>query len=638
MGWLKQARDELARAKKDVPGEWGKDETDQLEKARTEIDRAETKMALDAVEAAVGSGRYEAARRFLANYPFKGEDPKDTLRRGTLSAQVESMQPRFESAVRLLGALIERETGGTAAATHAALGGPVAGLHSPRPPSTPEMRALLVAGATILGELHPDTTARVDLFLAQAEQDAKRRAEGKDPIDKPEELLALAITGWLKGKNGAEKNVASALRCWETREMALGYIREPVGNKRSQLLDAYLKNGKPLGPDELSQIITLLPPPSPDDLQNIRGEKVPVSATGLDGIYKCNATSPLLPAGADYYLRLPPEYHHGRSYPVIMALTGHELPSEQMIALLSGYADQFGYIVAAPVWTNQFAQKGNKAYDFTGKDHPKPLAVLRDLQRRFQVDTDKVFLMGFNDGANFALDFGMSHPDLFAGMIPIGPNPPQSIYINYWKNNQKLPTYVVAGDMAGTPGNLRSLYQKWMQPGYPALMTLYKGRGPEWFPIELPRIFDWMGRKTRVRGTASLRLNQAGFEPWQILRESDNRFYWVGIPYDGMRFKNNVANGVPKGQFNPAQFRADIEKDGSIKIDEVRGVKKFVIWLDRDLIDWSRPVRVTVNGLTPNGYTPKKLEPDLHIMFEHLYLNGDRKLLFQGMIEVNSAG
>lgn len=75
-----------------------------------------------------------------------------------------------------------------------------------------------------------------------------------------------------------------------------------------------------------------------------------------------------------------------------------------------------------------------------------------------------------------------------------------------------------------------------------------------------------MGRKSRVRGAASLRLNQPGFEPWQVLRESDDRFYWVGVGEDGLR-NGNLVNGWQNKAVTPAQFRADIGKNGVINID-----------------------------------------------------------------------
>jgi len=634
--WFNEARKEMEKTKKDCPGEWVKDDLDRFEKLKDDIDRAETQWGIEELETAVASGRYDFARKFLAGFTAKGADTKDALRLANLKADVETIYARHELTVRLLRELLDREAGESTAIAYAACGGYPAAFFAPRPSLNAMMAALTEGASAVLAELHPDSISRVDLFREEASQADRRRKEGKDPGTRPPILLALAITGWLKGKNGADPNVEAALKCWATRQMSVNYLREPIGNTRRAALDSYLKSSSALAPDELGQIITLLPPPFPDDLAAPQGKLIKKDEVGgVDGIYLRNTGSvPGEAGGYDYFLRLPAEYHHGRAYPVILALNSPQLSAEMMVAQLAEFADRFGYIIAAPVWCGPFKQKN---YDYSGQDHVWVTAVQRDLLRRFQVDPDKLFLFGFGSGANFALDMGLARPDLFAGVVAMGPNPPLSIYMEYWKNNQKLPTYVIIGEMSGSFSNLRKLFEKWIPKGFPALMTVYKGRGLEWFRSELPRTFDWMGRKSRIRGTASLRLNNPGFEPWQVLRESDTRFYWVGVGEGGLRQTNLVANWQNGNSITPAQFRADLNR-GVITIDQSRGIKKFVIWLERDLIDWSQEIRISINGSQPLNYRPKKLVPDLSLMFEELYRTGDRKMLFLGKLEIEGPG
>jgi predicted esterase len=67
-------------------------------------------------------------------------------------------------------------------------------------------------------------------------------------------------------------------------------------------------------------------------------------------------------------------------------------------------ADRHGYIIAAPVWPASTP----KPYDYSGDQHFKATAVLRDSLRHYRVDNDRVYLWGFGDGANFAMDLGAS--------------------------------------------------------------------------------------------------------------------------------------------------------------------------------------------------------------------------------------
>ena len=92
-----------------------------------------------------------------------------------------------------------------------------------------------------------------------------------------------------------------------------------------------------------------------------------------------------------------------------------------------------------------------KGWQWKGEDHVYVTAALRDAVRHFTVDNDKVFLLGFGDGANMAMDVGMSHPDLFAGVIAMGPIPKwqRACSSTTGRTPQKLPFYVVTGEHRG---------------------------------------------------------------------------------------------------------------------------------------------------------------------------------------------
>src|SRR5581483_3116275 len=111
-----------------------------------------------------------------------------------------------------------------------------------------------------------------------------------------------------------------------------------------------------------------------------------------------------------YTLLLPPEYHPGRAYPVLVALHNGGETGKAMIDRLGAEAGRYGFILAAPNWP--VAASGT--YLYTAEEHAAVLDTLRDLGERFNVDTDRVFLTGYGEGGNMAWDVGLSHPDLFA--------------------------------------------------------------------------------------------------------------------------------------------------------------------------------------------------------------------------------
>lgn len=635
-GWLKSAKEEIERAHKEIPGIWDKDALDREEKVKSEIEAAENRLVIDELEAAVGSGRYNAARSLLKVYAPKTSDPKDTTRLAVVKAQIETVLPKFDLTRKLMRDLLDRAMLGDSADAQGSLAGPAAVSTAPRKKPSEPLATLIAAGETVYEELHPDSVAKIEIFTTLAKQEDDNRKKGKPAVVKPDTLLAWAITGWLKGKSGAEENVDTAVKFWAARQMAAAYMADDVANNRRGLLNEYLKSPNALPADELAQVISVLPPTSPEDLTKPLGVKIAkADAGGVDGVWKRNTSGDgddVRAGGVNYLLRLPPEYHHGRTYPVMIALTHPTIAPEKLVGSLAGEADKHGYIVVAPIWTGTF----DNGYDFNGKQHRTATLVLRDLLRRFQVDADKVFLFGFGEGANFAFDLGLSHPDLFAGVVTFGPTSKWDIHMHTWRNAQKLPYFVVTGEYGGgSAQTIRKVYEKWMPRGFSALMTMYKGRGVEWYGSELPKIFDWMGRKSRVRGTASLRLNATAFEPWQICRESEDRFYWVGTT--SLKPANTIERTAPGKALVPATIGADIRAGNLIDL-QVFGIKNVVVWLERDMIDWTRPVKVQINGAAPHGYKASELKPDLPLMFEELYRTGDRKMLFLGKMTFDTPG
>jgi hypothetical protein len=624
-GWLAMAKEEVERMKKECPGPYEKDVKEQHENLLKEIDAATAQLVVNEAELALAAGRYRYAGELLAVFPEKTADPKDTDKATKLMAVQKEAMARFETGRRLLREVLDDATGGAVVRGGVAAGGGPAAVVWPRrgpEPNTPLAR-LAAAGEHVYAELHPDSIGRIEFFVNLA---GNAQAERK----KPEELLATAVSGWVKGKAGSTTQSDIALRLWTARELVLAYQRADDLNTRNRLLFEYRKTS-PLGMDELAQVITQLPPAEPEDLANRTGTPVTTAGGVPPGVYrrKTPATADR-PTGIDYMVKLPPEYHHGRAYPVVVALTHPTMEPEKMTAALARETDKHGYILLAPDWSTFFA----RGWQWKGEDHDFVTAVLRDAIRHFTVDNDRVFLFGAGDGANAAMDVGMGHPDLFAGVLAMGPIPRHGMFMEYWRNAQKLPFYIVTGEHGGdSVKNLRSIFEHWMPHGFPAVMAVYKGRGVEWYSAEPPVMFDWMSRKKRVNGTATLKLGPLAPPQWQTMRLTDNRFYWIGT--DKIDPRNLLENVAPGKNPFPAAIGADIRNGNFIDIRS-RGVRTVTIWLGRDMIDWEKTVSVRLNNDIPLGYKPKKLEQDIGVLLEDYRERGDRRMLFLAKLEFNT--
>src|SRR5262249_50739295 len=146
--------------------------------------------------------------------------------------------------------------------------------------------------------------------------------EKREPAQKADEVLALAVSGWLMGNTAAEPGVATARRLWEARQFVLAYQKEDDAGPRRRLRNSYAA-GKGLDATELAQLIRSLPPPEPH----------PVSAE----VIKLQTE-----AGGDYLVQLPPEYHHYRPYPVLFVLHAAEERPLDLLKRFAGLAARHG--------------------------------------------------------------------------------------------------------------------------------------------------------------------------------------------------------------------------------------------------------------------------------------------------------
>ncbi len=572
-GLLNEAEDENEALLKALPKE-----TKVVEDFRNDLRELRLARSMADIERAKESGQHDFARKAIAQLPKENLPANVALKLAGLKAEYEAGVGKLEKANRYLKELQQTANG-------------------------KKFKEIIEAADMILGEIHLDGVARLDLFITLAQQAETARNEGNIPLHKPEELLAAAVCGWLLGNAATETNVATARKRLKARDMAMNYLRESSSQKRRDAVLDYVGDSVNALPfDELEKLISLLPPPE--------AEKT-ISTT---------AVTKKTFAGTSYLLKLPPEYRHTRSYPLLMVLPEVGDAPDKVLQRLGDLPARYGMIVAIVDWS----VGANAPYSYTDGEQDKVLEVLHQLRRTLQVDSDKVFLLGDGEGANFALDMGATHPDLFAGIVPMTPSPAPLFYqrFEYWKNFQNLPVYMVVGDRSGASvKTIRDILEKWMPRGYPALAVSYKGRGFEWFGEELPYVFDWMSRKTRPTGSPDLGTFNYEF---RTVRASSNRFYWISTDeinkdclFDPLR---------PNKEIRPAIVQAHINDGNNITVESMR-MLQLNIWLGRGSVDFTKPIYVNLKGKI-RGTWKKELTPKISVLLEDLYARGDRQRPF----------
>jgi pimeloyl-ACP methyl ester carboxylesterase len=436
---------------------------------------------------------------------------------------------------------------------------------------------------------------------------------GTDTAVPPDRAVALAISGWVEGAAAATDNLKLALSARRVRDLVRDYLRAADQAARDAIL-ARVRNEEAGDAATIAAVAAQMAPPL---------EPPAAASPGLHEL-----TVPGMKPGEDFrcLVQVPPEYDPLRRYPAIITLhSSWSTPLNQIEwwagvpaadGTRLGQATRHGYVVIAPAWS----EPQQTSYACSPREHHAVLASLREALRRFSIDSDRVYLSGHSLGGEAAWDVALSHPDLWAGLVMVGPTAGRYVS-HYWPNARSLPIYVVAGelDRAVVQRDATEL-DRYFFRGFDTTYVEYRGRGHEHFSDELLRLFDWMSRKRR--DFFPKEFEAVTMRPW------DRFFWWAEI--EGLPPKTVVLpeHWPPTNGSRPLRLEA---KAGATNTLSVRcGADRVKVWLSPELINFGEPVNVTIDGRKPlNG----RIAPDVRVMLEDIRLRGDRQHPFWAVVE-----
>lgn len=471
-----------------------------------------------------------------------------------------------------------------------------------------------------------------------------------DPNMIPEQKLSLAISGSLLGAGEATDNMAVTLSLYDVRRLVREYLNLATDQslERQQILDQ-IKSLEGGTPAMVAKLLSNMAPQWPMDGIAVAPAKISVTREQAppanDGEQQAAADTPepqdtqLSPEGyfhvqvpvkegsrpVGYFVQLPPNYDPGRRYPTVITLHGLGTTPHLMVDWWAGaYSDRMrmrlgqatrhGYIVIAPEW----ADSSQKRYQFSVEEHRQVLFTVRDACKRLAIDTDRIFLSGHDMGGDAAWDLAVSHPDSWAGVIPIVAvsqyltNDAPMYIARCWENVRALPMYFVAGQMDGDKmsRNARELDRYLTKSGFDVVVVEYRGRGHEHFQEEIQHIFQWMKSQRRILFPREFAA--ASMRTW------NNYFWWVSLA------KFPDASLVPPTGWPAARGAKPVETTGAVRpnnsLSISTGVGEIAIWLHPDLVNFDRPITITINGRDHR----EGWQPDLAVMLEDVRLRGDR--------------
>ena len=450
-----------------------------------------------------------------------------------------------------------------------------------------------------------------ELSFATLDRLATFERLGTGPDVPPDRAVALAVSGWLRMP--VVDNIKVALSAVRVRDLLRSYLTEAERDGRAAILGK-LRDEEASAAETIATIAAGMRPP------------VDPPAPLAPGLHELTVDDPEGNPSISCLVQLPPEYDPLRRYPAIVTLHApFTTPLNQVEwwagmtaadGTRIGQAARHGVIVIAPRWLGEHQTN----YDYSPREHHAVLASLRAASRRFAIDSDRVFLSGHSRGAEAAWDIAVAHPDLWAGLVAISPTVDRYIPF-YWPNARSLPVYIVAGELdrsllPGSAGVLDRLFGK----GFDVTFVEYRGRGHEGFSDEILRIFDWLGRKRRTFFPAAIDAVS--------MRPSDRFFWWVEFESAPPRTVVLPADWPPAPGTRPLAVDAKLGATNNLVVRV--GADRVRVWLSPELVDFTRPLTVTVDG---RALHKGPIAADLEVLLEDLRLRGDVQHPFWAVIE-----
>lgn len=434
--------------------------------------------------------------------------------------------------------------------------------------------------------------------------------------------LALAMSGWIAGADRATASLVDATSLWRARDLVGAYLRADDDAPRSDALaalqslefekDRNYPDGK-LDLDGLTRIIQLMPPPFSSE----------GTAPGKPMTHRVAGDSN--PEPTEYMVLLPPEYHPLRSYPAIVSL--HDgLGPRRGIDWWAKEAARRGYIVIAP----DYMRKGMPPdYRYSQPEHAAVELALRDARKRYAIDSDRVGLHGVLLGGQMALDFGLAHPDLFAGVASVSGVPAKYVFA-YMKHVKEVPLYVAIGDLA--PLNRESVFDAFAKPmitdAEDVTYVEYSRRGLEDLPEEAPVLLDWFDKHRRDPFPKK-------FEAFTA-RPCDARFFGVVVQEHapGATITPEAAD-VQGVKIHTAKITYRTSSLSNLINVTVAGVNRLDVWVSPKIIDFKRKMEVRING---KSYYKGLAKPDFAPMLTDLRYRGDRQQTYWLKVSTGRGG
>ncbi len=226
--------------------------------------------------------------------------------------------------------------------------------------------------------------------------------------------------------------------------------------------------------------------------------------------------------------------------------------------------------------------------------------AIADVKKKYNVDESRIYLTGISDGGTGAYYIAMKEPTLWSSILPL--NGSLAVIRSerngadgemFGGNLVNKPLFIVNGEEDQLyPVHHVEPHVRWLESlGVTLVFRPQAGAGHNtaWWPTERAPFEAFVREHARVPHPAKLSWQTERTDRW-------NRVHWVVIDKIGRGASDAALEDSGFFRHEAPSGRIDVERRGNAFTAQARGVRAFTLLLSPDVIDFAKPVTVTVNG------------------------------------------
>lgn len=288
-----------------------------------------------------------------------------------------------------------------------------------------------------------------------------------------------------------------------------------------------------------------------------------------------------------YALSVPLTYQPAKGYGLVVCLHGAGFSGD---VYLERWQSRLGddYLLVCPTYPS--------GAWFTGRAEELILTLVQLVQAKYHVDPDRIFLTGMSNGGIGTWLIGMHHAPRFAGLAPMASGL-DDVLMPFLANLRTTPVYIIHGakDQVMPVELSRTISRELAAIGYPHVYREHQREHPlaggHFFPREeLPDLITWFNaqRRNPIPTTITVVREASHFQP----------FGWVRIDATEAiaAFSEDLVSKLDELTKKKRYARLDASVTAPNRIEVETGlVRRFTLFLNEQLVDFSKPVTVVTN-------------------------------------------